>query len=291
MATIRQLQAAEREQLAKKLALENAFTPTMRRTINKMADDFAATYAASGIIISAKVFAKDFEKELTAHYEKVTSKFTAFINVKLDGDIATDGVARAFSKYAAKRGQSLTDAKKTVEHRQKENIDKFIKANVKASTKVITATNNREFKKAVERAADKVISAGLPVTHETIGAELAPTFKASNGYRAEIISQVETQKAAEGGKAEAAAGIDDTINGGANGYKPVFLKEWITVGDDKVRPAHADADGQTVEVDEPYTVGGELLMYPADESLGASAENTINCRCSSQYVENPDFNN
>ena len=282
MATVRQLQAAEREQLAKKLALENAFTPTMRRTINKMADDFAATYAASGIIISAKVFAKDFEKELTKHYEKVTSKFTAFINVKLDGDIAN---------YAAKRGQSLADAKKTVEHRQKENIDKFIKANVKASTKAITATNNREFKKAVERAADKVVSAGLPLTHETIGAELAPTFKASNSYRAEIISQVETQKAAEGAKAESAASIDDTINGGANGYKPVFLKEWITVGDDKVRPAHADADGQTVQVDEPYIVGGESLMYPADESLGASAENTINCRCSSQYVENPDFNN
>jgi hypothetical protein len=43
------------------------------------------------------------------------------------------------------------------------------------------------------------------------------------------------------------------------------------------RPAHAKAHGQTVEVGELFTVGGERCRYPGDESL--SAAQRINCRC------------
>jgi uncharacterized protein with gpF-like domain len=291
MATIRELQAAEREQLARKIALESAFTPTMRRLINKMADDLATAYKNSGVLLNAADFANDFERELIKHYEKVTKKFTAFINVRLDGDPAKDGVARAFNNFAAKRGKSIEDAKKLVKQKQAEKLDVFIKQSAKSSTGVITNTNNREMRKAIERAADKVVSAGLPVNNKTVGDALADTFKESNGYRAAMISQVETQKAAEGAKAEAADAINETITGAEAGFIPVYLKEWITVGDDKVREAHAEADGQQVEVDQPFIVMGEELMWPSDESMGASPENTINCRCSSQYVENPDFNN
>jgi len=56
------------------------------------------------------------------------------------------------------------------------------------------------------------------------------------------------------------------------------LKTWETVGDDKVRPAHVDADGQTVLEHEFFNVGGEDLYYPRD--LGGSAGNVVNCRCS-----------
>lgn len=56
-------------------------------------------------------------------------------------------------------------------------------------------------------------------------------------------------------------------------------KRWVSQRDEKVREAHDEADGQEVPVDEPFTVGGELLMYPGDTSLGATAKNIINCRC------------
>lgn len=61
-------------------------------------------------------------------------------------------------------------------------------------------------------------------------------------------------------------------------------KRWKTFGDSKVRPTHREAAGQTVPVDEPFIVGGYRLMFPCDSSLGASASETVNCRCTVQYL-------
>lgn len=57
----------------------------------------------------------------------------------------------------------------------------------------------------------------------------------------------------------------------------IQYKEWLTARDERVRPAHAEADGQIVRINEPFMVGGEYLMQPGDPS--GSAKNTINCRC------------
>lgn len=57
-------------------------------------------------------------------------------------------------------------------------------------------------------------------------------------------------------------------------------KEWVSASDDRVRPEHAEANGQRVPLNEPFEVGGEKMMFPGDYSLGASGWNTINCRCS-----------
>lgn len=57
-------------------------------------------------------------------------------------------------------------------------------------------------------------------------------------------------------------------------------KAWVTMGDSKVRAAHNMANFQMVPIDEPFTVMGELLMYPGDTSMGASMENIAGCRCS-----------
>lgn len=58
-------------------------------------------------------------------------------------------------------------------------------------------------------------------------------------------------------------------------------KTWRTVGDDRVRPDHADADGQTVGVDEPFAIGGFDAMFPGDPDLPGDL--AINCRCLLEY--------
>lgn len=59
-------------------------------------------------------------------------------------------------------------------------------------------------------------------------------------------------------------------------------KKWCTVGDNRVRDAHADTEGQIVDIDEYFLVGGEYGLFPGDtEHL--SAENTVNCRCWLEY--------
>lgn len=54
-------------------------------------------------------------------------------------------------------------------------------------------------------------------------------------------------------------------------------REWIATLDGRTRHDHAVADGQTVGVEEPFSVGGEKLMFPGDPS--GSGWNIYNCRC------------
>lgn len=56
-------------------------------------------------------------------------------------------------------------------------------------------------------------------------------------------------------------------------------KRWHTHMDGKERPSHADANRQIVPIDEPFIVGGYMMMFPLDSSLGAPAEQIVNCRC------------
>lgn len=58
-------------------------------------------------------------------------------------------------------------------------------------------------------------------------------------------------------------------------------KEWVSMQDDRVRPAHRTADGQTVGLEAKYIVGGEDLRYPRDPA--GSVANTANCRCQEIY--------
>jgi hypothetical protein len=78
------------------------------------------------------------------------------------------------------------------------------------------------------------------------------------------------------------------LNGLANGgsvmaakLAGVERKRWLTAHDERVRPTHAAADGQTVPVGQPFSVGGEHLQHPGDPS-GSNAE-VANCRCTVTY--------
>ena len=61
-------------------------------------------------------------------------------------------------------------------------------------------------------------------------------------------------------------------------------KRWKTFGDNRVRQTHREASGQTVAIDEPFIIGGSRMMFPCDTSLGASAAEIVNCRCTVQYL-------
>ncbi|MBA4543985.1 hypothetical protein H1164_13935 [Thermoactinomyces daqus] len=60
----------------------------------------------------------------------------------------------------------------------------------------------------------------------------------------------------------------------------VVGKEWFAAHQpERTRPWHLEADGQIKQLDEPFVVNGEKLMFPGDTSLGATADNIVNCRC------------
>lgn len=66
----------------------------------------------------------------------------------------------------------------------------------------------------------------------------------------------------------------------ASGFK---RKRWITMRDKKVRETHKEVDGQIKAIDDLFYVGGSLMGYPRDGSLGASSSEIVGCRCSIEY--------
>jgi len=74
--------------------------------------------------------------------------------------------------------------------------------------------------------------------------------------------------------------------GELEGYRQtefVELKGWLCSFLELSREAHIEADGKysddPIELDEPFDVGGEQMMQPLDDSMGATAGNIINCKC------------
>jgi len=60
-----------------------------------------------------------------------------------------------------------------------------------------------------------------------------------------------------------------------------LTKTWVAVMDEVTREGHAEADGQTVGIEEMFDIDGEELDFPGDDA--GSPENVINCRCSTVY--------
>lgn len=75
----------------------------------------------------------------------------------------------------------------------------------------------------------------------------------------------------------------------ASKSKLLLEKEWISVQDNRTRVTpydHFDMNKQKQDLDKPFLVGGEEIMYAGDPN--ASAGNVINCRCSVAFVPKRD---
>ena len=66
-----------------------------------------------------------------------------------------------------------------------------------------------------------------------------------------------------------------------------MLKKWVATNDERTRSAHAEANGQIVDMNEDFTVGGVPMGYAGDSKGGAS--NVINCRCVIVYADERDM--
>lgn len=69
----------------------------------------------------------------------------------------------------------------------------------------------------------------------------------------------------------------------------VMDKVWISVQDDRTRLNpfdHLDMNNVKQELEKPFFIGGQNIMYPGD--INASAGNVINCRCSIAFIPKRD---
>lgn len=93
-------------------------------------------------------------------------------------------------------------------------------------------------------------------------------FGYAEGYRNERIARTETIGATNYGAFEAIK---------QSGLK--CKKEWVATLDERTRDRHAEMDGETAELDQPFSNG---LMFPGDPD--GPPEEIINCRCTIGYI-------
>jgi len=123
----------------------------------------------------------------------------------------------------------------------------------------------------------RAIADGKPVAQADIDRMAGRYSDRLLALRGETIARTETLKALNAGRQEA---LDQLIENPNNDVQAQdVVRAWDSTGDARTRETHAAADGQVVAQGEPFTVGGASLMYPGDTSMGAPAEETINCRC------------
>ena len=76
--------------------------------------------------------------------------------------------------------------------------------------------------------------------------------------------------------AQNAGRMDSYVTAEKMGIK--VRKEWLATIDGRTRHSHAMLDGQTADIDKPFKVDGEEIMFPGDTS--APGYLLYNCRCS-----------
>lgn len=99
--------------------------------------------------------------------------------------------------------------------------------------------------------------------------------------RGETIARTESITALRAGRRE---GFEQAIEQGAVD-RDAIQREWDASGDSRVREDHTAMDGATLDtMTEPWVLpDGSRMMYPGDGSMGAPADQVINCRCVEVY--------
>lgn len=106
--------------------------------------------------------------------------------------------------------------------------------------------------------------------------QIRARVNALKGYQALLLARSDLVAIANGGNL---AVVQVAKDAGV----PIEHKVWYTALDERVRPTHQAAHGQTVPIDQPFAVGIGSLMYPGDP--GGPPEEVWNCRCTLLFGE------
>ena len=121
----------------------------------------------------------------------------------------------------------------------------------------------------------KAIASGKPLSQPEINKIVGRyedrllESRATNIARTEALSSMN----ASGGEAMSQV-VDDGL-----ASNDAIDETWDAAADSRTRPDHFAADGQTIIHGESFSVGGYQMRFPGDTSMGAGADQIVNCRC------------
>lgn len=122
----------------------------------------------------------------------------------------------------------------------------------------------------------KAIDEGRPVSADDLNKITSRYNDRLLDYRGEVIARTESLDALRAGQHESVQQAMEQA-----GVLPSEAKKvWDATLDSRTRQDHAQMEGQERPIGVPFTApDGSRLQYPGDRSLGASASQTIQCRC------------
>jgi len=257
---------AKRKQYAQKeynlkLRMERLLVPSLLVFFKRYGEDFEERYSALGILPDTDLFQGKMKSLLQTHYDKVADVFSQRIVKEIGKPNNHDTILNSIG--------------------QKNQLHHEFTAN--DSSKIITDTTQKNAHSSIKKVIEGAAATGIVLNRAQIAKKARFDLLRTNTSRAPGIAITETQAPAEHAK-QAEFNYLDFHNATINGVNIADRKKqkmWMAVLDDKTRPAHMEADGQIVDFDALYTVGGEKLMYPRDTTNGATVGNIVNCRCSS----------
>jgi hypothetical protein len=237
---------------AKKMRLEIPFARDIRRILKAISDDFYVEYIRSGTVIDVNAYRDDLNGALKKNYRNIVNKF-----------------------------KNNLRSEKAIDENIEGSLKQYIDTHSVAQTRLILNTTNELLNMDLRGSIFALAQSGQDLTNENIADLTWKKNSARVAGRAKIISATETQNMAETTKQTEAneLAVAGAVVAGVAVATQVLKKRWNANLDERTRLPHVVSDGQIRNITQPFIVNGQLLNYPADSSLGASASNTVNCRC------------
>ncbi|MGR3179852.1 MAG: hypothetical protein ACUZ8E_17570 [Candidatus Anammoxibacter sp.] len=266
-------------ELAIKLRLEAIFLRELQSLFNRINKSFRTTYIANGSVMDMSTFQSDVTAILRKHYERTQREFR--------GIVSEQNGQKCYAFLEIKTEEETNDLIEL-------GLLAWITKALVERPAAIIRTTQKNAETSVRQAQRLLLDDEKPIDRRSVGILAAVLNRRKLFGRLDGIGITETQGAAESTKlieAEAISGRtpfilrDDPFILTRPRDEPVQEgnKQWITVGDSKVRESHISANRQTVEINEAFIVGGAELRHPGDTSLGAPIREIIRCRCSGNF--------
>lgn len=256
------------QELALKIKLEEKLKPKLRRWFKTVSKDLRVSWAVDRRIPDLSDERIVLQGLLKDHYRIVAKTFK-----------------RRTRDFLAKKYNFL-EFKVAEEDLIDYRVVAYLSERAKEAAEIIIETTVNQIKEISAAIITTDALLGTPSDPEREAIAIKEDFDSRINGRVDTIALTETQGMAERTKLIEARTISEEEDSGLFGTytsSTGTTKDWNTILDQKTRNDHARADGQRQNIDEPFIVGGEKLMVPGDWSMGASAGNIINCRCSVTY--------
>lgn len=254
----------------KKRKFEKALIRDLTAMFGAMSDELYISITQQDMGFNFDIYLSDIESLLLKHYKKSGFDFAENLKRLMKEQPKGNPQLEAIQEVREDFSEAILLA-----------LLLFYKKLAKDQAKIIVNTSNRIYNDVRSKVFNDMISQGVVYDRRRMAKEIAIGVNARNKSRIPTIAETEIGKATSAGSQQEINTVSEVVYGFED-YEP--RKVWNTVGDGRVRNAHAGANFQKRKYDELYIVGGERLMYPRDSAHGASVWNTINCRCNSIEV-------